>query len=129
MNYFSQWLILINYYVYSFYQRWESDPVGYAVQVTGLLLALNILEIIALLTGFDMKFLLPYVYFSLPLLLVIVVVNYFLVYANKKHHESFFLISHKDEEALHVDFYKFIVYFLLTVGPFAYLFIKKMIAG
>jgi hypothetical protein len=129
MNYFSQWLVLINYYVYSFYQRWESDPVGYAVQVTGLLLALNILEIIALLTGFDMNFLLPYVYFSLPLLLVVVVANYFLVYANKKHHESFFLISHKDEKALHVDFYKFIVYFLLTVGPFAYLFIKKMIAG
>jgi len=132
-------LLIINLYIYSFYQKWDNEPKAQAINVVGLLLFFNLLEIDMLVNGLPKAPLkrvvlggtlipAPFQYhlYLLPIFFSLMLINYFLVYHRRKHEELFFRLSHESRYVIHRDFYIFWLYFLLTVIPIGGMVVQKL---
>jgi len=132
-------LLLINYYLTSFYQRSYRDAHWHAALVTPLLLFLNVLEVRLVLDAcsdrptpgslFGETVLSVKEQASLtttPLLLLLMVVNYWLVYRRQKYQTYFFRLSCEPTAIRYRDLSVFWGYFLLTVAPCGWWLMQKL---
>jgi hypothetical protein len=106
-------LIVINYYVYRFYQRWEGNPIGWTVRLTTLFFFLN--SIVLLKLSGSLLLLAPggnYYALTLPLMVVFALVNYLFVFKGNKHHEYFLEIDTTSKISYAIFFW---LYFAITV--------------
>ena len=106
-------LIVINYYVYRFYQRWEGDPVGWTVRLITLFFFFNSIVLLKLLGSLSL--LAPggnYYALTLPLMVVFALVNYLFVFKGDKHHEYFLEIDAASKTSYSIFFW---LYFVITV--------------
>ena len=126
-------IIIINYYLYRFYQRWYPAPTSHAVQVAAFLLTINVGEVAAACGAFpppgpDTP---PYPPTGLVLLFLLVLglmgaLSYFLVFYKDRDRDLFLAMSHGTVKARKTYFFVFWTYFLLTVGPLALFFFVKV---
>ena len=122
-------LLVLNYYIYSFYQRWEPDPVSYGVQITSFLIAINLVETTYLLNGFDLAFTRGREALFIPVIIFISVVNYLLVYRKGKHRAYFATIAQRRNGEQKWLGAAFAGYFSATVLPVAGMLAAKIIRG
>jgi hypothetical protein len=116
-------LIVINYYAYRFYQRWEGDPVGWTIRLTTLFFFLNSIVLLKVLGSLSL--LAPggnYYVLTLPLMVVFALVNYLLVFKGNKHHEYFLKIDTASKTSYSIFFW---LYFAITVTSAAILTVNN----
>jgi hypothetical protein len=109
-------LVIINYYVYRFYQRWETNPVGWTIRLVGLFIFLNFISLLLLLD--KVSVLVPkgnYYILVLPLMAATIALNYFLIFQKDKYHSYFSIIQSRKSKHWHFIFFCF--YFTVTVVP------------
>lgn len=132
-------LLLINYYLTSFYQRSYRDAHWHAALVTPLLLFLNLLEVRLVLDAFSdmptpgsvlgdtLLSVKEQAYLTTtPLLLLLTVVNYWLVYRRQKYQTYFLRLSCEPTAIRHRDLYVFWGYLFLTVVPCGWWLMQKL---
>jgi hypothetical protein len=122
-------LLVLNYYIYSFYQRWEPDPVSYGVQITSLLLTINLIEATYILNGFDLAFTRGREALIVPVTIFISIVNYLLIYRKGKYRAYFASIAQRKSEEQKWLGAAFAGYFSATVLPVAGMLAAKIIRG
>jgi hypothetical protein len=106
-------LIIINYYFYRFYQRWEGDPVGWTVRLVTLFFFINSIVLLKLLGSLSL--LAPggnYYALTLPLMAVFALVNYLLIFKGDKHQEYFLEIEGASKGSYAIFFW---LYFSITI--------------
>ena len=90
MSVFLTPLVIINYYVYRFYQRWEVNPVGWTVRLVTLFFFINSIVILKLLGSLSVVVSSGNYYaLTLPLMALFALINYLLIFKSNKHHEYF----------------------------------------
>jgi hypothetical protein len=119
MPFFLKPLVIINYYVYRFYQRWEGAPIGWTMRLVTLFFSFNIIVLLTLLGKISV--LAPkgnYYALTLPLMAVLALVNYVLIFKGDKHYEYFSELENPSKASYRVFFS---LYFAITVAPVAIL--------
>jgi hypothetical protein len=87
----------LNYFIYRFYERRDSDPFIYSLNGSSLLVLLNLLTLYYGVTYFYLKQEARLGLFVVIILLVIVTVNYLVLYRNNRYEEIFAKIRLEDK--------------------------------
>lgn len=86
----------LNYFIYRFYERRDSDPVIYVLNGSALIILLNLMTIFYALSYFLLKWEFQLKYYIIIALFILIGCNYLLLYKNGNYNEIFGEIEKND---------------------------------